>query len=121
MYNSNTVPQRVRLPQSDINRVKEYFQAPLNRVINRVLALYLHRIQRTGVIPRDTLYRKWTPGTRQAVSLRLRHELVEYMELNRMNKTTTILEALFEYEGYVIRHPSELDLIRHNKLKVDLD
>lgn len=116
MYREGTTPQRFRLSYYDLNVCKNYLQVPLGRVLNRALAIYLYNIQRAEVIPATLLYSGTNTeprlGTKTPVSVRLRRDLVEYMEMNRINKTRAIEEALSRYIGYVNTHQSELHDLR---------
>lgn len=116
MYREGTIPQRFRLSYYDVNVCKNYLQAPLGRVLNRALGIYLYNIQHEGVIPATLLYSGTNTerrnGNKTPVSVRLRRDLVEYMEQNRINKTRAIEEALSCYIGHVNTHPSELDALR---------
>lgn len=116
MYREGTIPQRFRLSDADLNICKNYLQAPLGRVLNRALAIYIYNIQHAEVIPAFLLYSgtntERRSGNKTLVSVRLRRDLVEYMEQNRINKTRAIEEALSRYTGYVNTHPSELDALR---------
>lgn len=116
MYREGTTPQRFRLSDSDLNICKNYLQAPIGRVLNRALAIYLYNIQHEGVIPAILLYSGTNTeprlGKKTPVSVRLRRDLVEYMEQNCINKTRAIEEALSCYIGHVNTHPSELDVLR---------
>lgn len=116
MYREGTIPQRFRLSYYDLNVCKNYLQVPLGRVLNRALAIYLYNIQRAEVIPAILLYSNIHTeprlGTKTPVSVRLRRDLVEYMEQNCINKTRAIEEALSRYIGHVNTHPSELEALR---------
>ena len=116
MYREGTTPQRFRLSQYDLDICKNYLQAPLGRVLNRALAIYLYNIQHAEVIPATLLYSgnniERRTGNKTPVSVRLRRDLVEYMEMNRINKTRAIEEALSRYTGYVNSQPSEMAQLR---------
>ena len=116
MYREGTTPQRFRLSENDLNICKNYLQVPLGRVLNRALGIYLYNIQHAEVIPAMLLYAgtnsERRSGNKTPVSVRLRRDLVEYMEMNRINKTRAIEEALSRYIGYVNIHPSELHNLR---------
>ena len=116
MYREGTTPQRFRLSDNDLNICKNYLQVPLGRVLNRALGIYLYNIQRAEVIPAILLYsgtKNGRPdGRKTPVSVRLRRDLVEYMEMNRINKTRAIEEALSRYIGHVNTNPSELEVLR---------
>ena len=116
MYREGTTPQRFRLLDSDLNICKNYLQVPLGRVLNRALAIYLYNIQHADVIPAFLMHtrthRVRRYCNRTPVSVRLRRDLVEYMEQNCINKTRAIEEALSRYIGYVNTHPSELVALR---------
>lgn len=91
-------------------------KVPLGRVLNRALGIYLYNIQRAEVIPATLLYAgtntERRAGNKTPVSVRLRRDLVEYMEMNRINKTRAIEEALTRYIGFIIRQPEELHDLR---------
>lgn len=116
MYKEGTTPQRFRLSYYDLNFCKNYLQVPLGRALNRALAIYIYNIQHAEVIPAILLYsgtnNKPRFGTKTPVSVRLRRDLVEYMEQNRINKTRAIEEALFHYNRFVQNHQLELDNLR---------
>lgn len=116
MYKEGTTPQRFRLSYYDLNVCKNYLQVPLGRALNRALAIYLYNIQHAEVIPAFLLHSGRNPeprfDTKTPVSVRLRRDLVEYMEMNRINKTRAIEEALSRYIGHVNKHPSELEALR---------
>lgn len=116
MYKEGTIPQRFRLSANDLNICKNYLQAPLGRVLNRALAIYIYNIQHAEVIPAFLLYSgtntERRSGNKTLVSVRLRRDLVEYMEQNCINKTRAIEEALSRYIGYVNIHQSELHDLR---------
>lgn len=116
MYKEGTTPQRFRLSVCTINSITKYIQAPLGRVLNRALGIYLYNIQHAEVIPTFLFYsgtnKERRNGTKTPVSVRLRRDLVEYMEMNRINKTRAIEEALSHYIEYVNTHPSELVVLR---------
>lgn len=116
MYKEGTIPQRFRLSYYDLNFCKNYLQVPLGRALNRALAIYLYNIQHAEVIPAILLYsgRNSKPrlGTKTPVSVRLRRDLVEYMEQNCINKTRAIEEALYHYNRFVNNHQSELHELR---------
>lgn len=116
MYREGTIPQRFRLSYYDVNVCKKYLQAPLGRVLNRALAIYIYNIQHAEVIPAYLLYSGTNNvrrnGNKTPVSVRLRRDLVEYMEQNCINKTRAIEEALNCYIGYVNTHQAELDDVR---------
>lgn len=116
MYREGTVPQRFRLSDNDVNICKNYLQVPLGRVLNRALGIYIYNIQHAEVIPANLLYSgtntERRAGNKTPVSVRLRRDLVEYMEQNCINKTRAIEEALSRYIGYVNIHPSELEALR---------
>ena len=116
MYREGTIPQRFRLSDSDLNICKNYLQVPLGRALNRALAIYLYNIQHAEVIPAILLYSGTNTerrnGKKTPVSVRLRRDLVEYMEQNCINKTRAIEEALSRYIGYVNTHPTELVELR---------
>lgn len=116
MYKEGTTPQRFRLSDTDLNICKNYLKVPLGRVLNRALGIYLYNIQHEGVIPAILLYSGTNTerrnGNKTLVSVRLRRDLVEYMEQNCINKTRAIEEALSRYIGHVNKHPSELEALR---------
>lgn len=116
MYREGTTPQRFRLSYYDLNFCKNYLQVPLGRALNRALAIYLYNIQHAGIIPSNLLYSgsnsKPRLGTKTLVSVRLRRDLVEYMEQNCINKTRAIEEALYHYNRFVNNHQFELDRLR---------
>lgn len=126
MYKEGTTPQRFRLSDNDLNICKNYLQVPLGRVLNRALGIYIYNIQHDEVIPATLLYSgtntERRSGNKTPVSVRLRRDLVEYMEQNCINKTRAIEEALSRYIGHVNTHPSELDALRegvHYWLRAD--
>lgn len=116
MYKEGTTPQRFRLSDSDLNICKNYLKVPLGRVLNRALGIYIYNIQRAEAIPAILLYSgtniERRAGNKTPVSVRLRRDLVEYMEMNRINKTRAIEEALSRYIGHVNKHPAELEYLR---------
>ena len=116
MYKEGTTPQRFRLSDSDLNICKNYLQVPLGRVLNRALGIYIYNIQHAEVIPAILLYSGTNTerrnGNKTLVSVRLRRDLVEDMEMNRINKTRAIEEAHSRYIGHVNIHPSELEALR---------
>ena len=116
MYREGTIPQRFRLSENDLNICKNYLKVPLGRVLNRALGIYLYNIQHAEVIPAMLLYggtnTERRNGNKTPVSVRLRRDLVEYMEINRINKTRAIEEALSRYIGYVNTHQAELEALR---------
>lgn len=116
MYREGTTPQRFRLSVGTIDSITKYIQAPLGRVLNRALAIYIYNIQHAEVIPAILLYSGTNTerrnGNKKPVSVRLRRNLVEYMEQNCINKTRAIEEALSRYIGYVNRQSEELHHIR---------
>lgn len=126
MYREGTIPQRFRLSDSDLNICKNYLKVPLGRFLNRALAIYIYNIQHAEVIPAFLLYSGSNNvrrhGNKTPVSVRLRRDLVEYMETNGINKTRAIEEALSCYIGHVNTHPSELEALRegvHYWLRAD--
>lgn len=126
MYKEGTTPQRFRLSYYDLNVCKKYLQVPIGRVLNRALAIYIYNIQHDTFTPVPLLYRRIGKhgelDTKTSVSVRLRRDLVEYMEQNCINKTRAIEEALSRYIGYVNTHPSELEALRegvHYWLRAD--
>lgn len=112
MYREGTTPQRFRLSDADLNICKNYLQVPLGRVLNRALGIYIYNIQHAEVIPAILLYAgtntERRAGNKTPVSVRLRRDLVEYMERNCINKTRAIEEALSRYIDYVKTHHIEL-------------
>lgn len=116
MYKEGTTPQRFRLSDSDLNICKNYFQVPLAQVLNQALGIYIYNIQRMGCIPGILLHSGTNTerrnGNKKPVSVRLRRNLVEYMEQNCINKTRAIEEALSLYVRYVKNHKSELEHLR---------
>lgn len=116
MYREGTVPQRFRLSDNDLNICKNYLQVSLGRAINRALAIYLYNIQHAGIIRAILLHSgkntERRNGNKKLVSVRLRRDLVEYMEQNCINKTRAIEVALNLYIGYVNTHQAELDELR---------
>lgn len=116
MYKEGTTPQRFRLSELDLGNCKNYLKVPVGRALNRALAIYLYNIQRAEVIPSILLCSgtntERRAGNKTLVSVRLRRDLVNYMEMNRINKTRAIEEALSYYIALVLRQPEELRELR---------
>lgn len=118
MYREGTTPQRFRLSVCTIESITKYIQAPFGRVCNRALAIYLVKLQREQEHPRFLYRQLWTRfnDSKRPVSVRVREDIVRYLDLNQFNKTTVLSEALTIYLNYCLGPNSgaELHQIRHS-------
>ena len=96
MYKSGTIPQRVRLECSQLDRIKKT-GTRLNRLVNEALFAYIKEVHHDEMYPPIAFYVVRPTEKTRLVSLKLRRDLVDDMAMNCVVKSTVIREAIENY------------------------
>lgn len=116
MYKTDTKRVALRLLETDEDQAREYYQAPIGRLLNRALEIYVCYLQHCTDEQLETKgalhWPDRRPGARRAYNFRLRRDLYDYIMMHQFVLSATIGAAMDFYEGYFDTHLMELVRLR---------
>lgn len=128
MYATETKRVAIRLREIDEIRIKA-FDAPVGRVINRALEVYVCYLQHCTaeeLSNKTALTQYCRHGDTRPFNVRVRRDLLEYLQLNTFRIASTVSSALTFYINYLDAHNSERSILEHGthywvNSRIDLD